>query len=483
MKSLRTVQALRRLRKSSVWEAIAADMAPETLGILQTHLYDKERQLPASTLIERVDLDLEEMRAHGDNLPQTAQQYLAYWYSRGFLRRFVPQGAVEEMYELSAAATDAIHFVQALERPQSSATESRLSIVMKELARLAEDTDTDKVSRLRRLRAERERIDAEIEAVECGSIRVLPHNVALERLREIANLSHDLQGDFRHVQDRYQNLHQELRENIMSHEGSRGDVLQTVFNGIRSIEASEPGRTFAAFWQLLNDPETSSSLDGELEEILSRKFAQELTPAEKSFLRAFKRNLLAQSDVVRSEFKNFTESLERYVRSTDYLEQRRMTALIKEAQRAAMAVKEIVKPYAPLGYSLQLTMSSINSMTIAMYESTEKKAYTPMEQAKESSISLAEIGKMFIQSDIDMRALRASVADVLKTIPKATIGDVLRLHPPKQGLGTIIGMIEIGSRDGVCIEGEEEIEWIGADNVRRIGKIPHVIFTKGKTND
>jgi hypothetical protein len=122
-------------------------------------------------------------------------------------------------------------------------------------------------------------------------------------------------------------------------------------------------------------------------------------------------------------------------------------------------------------------------MAVAMYEPVEKKAYAPMELAPESSISLAEIGKMFAQADIDMRSLRANVASVLETVPKASIGDVLRVHPAQQGLGTIIGMIEIGSREGVCAEGYEEVKWVGSDGVERVGKIPFMIFTKGKHNE
>lgn len=479
MKSYRTIEALRRTRKAVVWNLLDANNAPEVIGILHTHLNGRERQLPASVLVERVELDFEELRAHGDHFPETAQQYIANWTNSGYLRCDRLPGSLEDVYELSAGAVAAIHFVLAIDRPQSSATESRLSIVLSQLSKLAEDTDTDTASRLRRLNSEKARIEEQIEQVECGSIRVLPHHVALERLREIFNLANDLTSDFRRVKDHYISLHKELRDLVMTHEGGRGEVLQLVFDGLRSIEESDPGRTFSGFWHLLNDPVRSSSLDGELEDILQRKFATKLTPPEKTYFRGIKRTLLEQSDSVRSEFKHFSESLEKYVRSTDYMEQRRMTALIKEAQRSALVITDTAKPYDLIGFSLKLTSSTLTSMILRMHDPSEQKVYVPMTDAEESSMSLAEIGGMFLQSDVDMRALRADIADVLSTRPAASIGEILLAHPAQQGLGTVLGLIEIGSREGVSSEERETVDWIGSDSVPRRGDIPYISFVKG----
>lgn len=483
MKSYRIIQSLRRLRKSAVWSVLQANMSAEVLGILHTHLNGRERQLPASTFVQKVELDLEELCANGDYFPETAQQYIANWYNAGYLRKDKLPGAVEDTYELTADAVAAIHFVLAIDRPQSSATESRLSIVLSALGKLSEDTDTDKASRLRRLNAEKARIEDEIERVEGGSIRVLPYNVAMERLREIMNLASDLTGDFRRVRDQISRLHQELREHVMSHEGSRGEVLQIVFDGIRRIETSEAGRTFKSFWQLLNDPESSSALDDELEQILQRKFTQGLNPQERSFLRGIKRSLLDQSGAVREEFTHFSKSLERFVRNSDYMEQRRMTAMIRDAQRSAIALQEQAKPYALLDFKVDLPYSKIRSMGIQMYDPELRVTYVPMADAPESTASLGDIASAIKQSDVDVRALRAAIANVLSSRPSATIGEILSVHPASQGLGTIIGLIEIGSKEGIVHDARETVEWTGADHVLRRGDIPHITFIKGHFNE
>lgn len=483
MKSYRLIQSLRRLRKEVVWNLLDAHMAPEILGILHTHLNGKERQLPASVLTQRVSLDIEELRANGDHLPETAQQYISNWHNAGFLRRDKLPGAVEDVFELTAGTVSAIHFAMSIDRPQSAATESRLSIVISALTKLAEDTDTNKASRLRRLHAEKARIEEQIEQIESGSIRVLPHVIAMERLREILNLASDLTGDFRRVRDQVTQLHQELREHVMSHEGGRGEVLQIVFDGIRHVEQSEPGRTFSSFWQLLNDPERSSAFDDELEDILRRKFTENLTHAEKSYLRGIKRTLLEQSSSVRDEFMHFSESLEKYVRSTDYIEQRRMTALVRDAQRAAMILTEHAKPYELLNFSIQLPYPRIQSMSVHMFDPGMQMVYVPMEDAPTSEISLQDIAAAFQQSDVDLRALRANIESVLASSPSATIADVLSAFPAKQGLGTVLGLIEIGCADGIASDDRETVEWLGSDNVRRRGEIPQIKFFKEQFNE
>ena len=151
MKADKNIAAYRRMRAQPLWRLLASDNGPTVIGLLQSHLYEKERSLPASILFERLTRDLEELRAQGDDLPQTAQAYVANWLNDGCLERRFPPGATEEEYELSTATVEAIRFLSSIAEPHSSATESRLSLVIQALVRLAEDTDTDKDRRIDRL--------------------------------------------------------------------------------------------------------------------------------------------------------------------------------------------------------------------------------------------------------------------------------------------------------------------------------------------
>ncbi len=151
MKADKAIATYRRMRAQPLWRLLASNTGPAVIGLLQAHLYESERSLPASIFHERIARDLEELRAQGEDFPQTAQAYVASWLADGYLERRFPAGASEEEYELSTATVEAIRFVSGLEQPHSAATESRLTLVIEALARLAEDTDTDKFRRIDRL--------------------------------------------------------------------------------------------------------------------------------------------------------------------------------------------------------------------------------------------------------------------------------------------------------------------------------------------
>ena len=243
------------------WRLLGADKGPTIIGLLQTHLFEVERSVPASILHERIGRDIEELCSRGQDLPQTAQAYVADWLAAGYLERRFPPGASEEEYELSSAAASAIRFLNSLVTPRTAATESRLAVVIQQLAHLAEQTDTNPTTRIATLQAEKQRIDEEIEAIQQGRLMPLPDARAIERIREIISLADDLVGDFRRVRDQFEHLNRDLRSRIMDNDGSRGEVLEALFAGVDVIADSDAGRTFSAFWRLLTDPEQSSTLE------------------------------------------------------------------------------------------------------------------------------------------------------------------------------------------------------------------------------
>jgi len=472
------------MRTQPLWRLLASDNGPTVIGLLQSHLYEKERSLPASILFERLTRDLEELRAQGDDFPQTAQAYVANWLSDGYLERRFPPGATEEEYELSTATVEAIRFLSGIAEPHSAATESRLSLVIQALVGLAEDTDTDKYRRIDRLMAEQARIDKEIDAIQKGQMRVLPRDSALERTREIITLADDLTGDFRRVRDQFEQLNRELRERIMDSEGNRGEVLDSLFAGIDLIAESEAGRTFSAFWRLLTDPERAAMLEESLDSVMSREFISELDIRERRFLLRLTRNLLEQGGAVHEVLQTFARSLKHFVQSREYLEQRRVNQLLKEAQRAALAIKDEVKATESLEYSLELTSSRLRSLSQWVLHDPSLQA--PPEEMREGEpppIDLESVSELVAQSEIDFRTLKEHVRSLLERRDQASIGDVLEHFPASQGLGSVVGLLALGSRHGVKGDTVETVAWVGEDDQARRARIPKIYFLKDRLDE
>ena len=86
MKADKAIATYRRMREQPLWRLLASEKGPTVIALLQSHLYEGERYLPASILHERIGRDLEELRAKGDSFPRTAQAYVADWLQTEYLK-------------------------------------------------------------------------------------------------------------------------------------------------------------------------------------------------------------------------------------------------------------------------------------------------------------------------------------------------------------------------------------------------------------
>ena len=487
MKLQARIAGYRRLREQALWRLLAADHAPELIGLLQSLLQDGERRLPASALHERLQDHLDTINASElpTELPRTAQAYVAHWLSQGYLERRLPEGSSEEEYELSAQAVQAVRFIAGLHAPRHAATESRLSLVIQQLVQLAEQTETDPAARLDALLAERARLDAEIERVRSGKVDAVGGQRALERTREVIQLADELAEDFRRVREDFERLNREFRERIIDDEGQRGDLLDRLFEGVDVIAGSEAGRSFGAFWKLLNNVEQSNQLDAAMETVLSRGFARRLQREERQLLRGFTRVMLERGGQVHDVMQHFARSLRGFVQSRGYLEQRRLNQLLKQAQAEALQLRDELGAHRRLPRELPLTSTRMRSLSQwRLHDPRHARIDGRIDLSGAAAISLDSVGALVAQSEINYRGLRRDLHELLQDKPQLSIGEVLAARPAEQGLGSIIGYLSLATRHGVVAEGElEEVSWQGGDGQWRRARVPLVWFLKEKRHE
>jgi Protein of unknown function (DUF3375) len=484
VKTLRATAALRELRELPLWRLLAAVKAPVVIALLQSLFLEGDKALPSSVLLERVGRDIEQLRTTGEDLPQAPQAYVAEWLAQGWLNRRFPPGASEEEYELSAEALMAIRFITGVLRPRTTATESRLSLVIQQLARLAEETDTNPSSRLESLRAERDRVDRAIAEVERAGVRAIPADRAIERAREVIALAEELTGDFRSVRDEFDKLNRGLRQSLMENEGSRGDVLGALFAGVDLIGESDAGRTFNAFWRLLTDNEQAATLVESLEAVTSRPFARDLEARERKFLLGLTSTLLDEGSSVHDVLQSFARSLKSFVQSREFLEQRRLHSLLKQATQAALATRDAVRPNQAVDYSLMLTSSRIRSVSQwVLYDPAQRVTDSTMNEAEPSELDFETVSDLVRQSEIDFRTLKGHVRAILERQTQASIGEVLSEFPAEQGLGSVVGYVALGAKHGEVTQGTELVAWEGNDTKQRRAKVPAIYFIREKYHE
>lgn len=468
---------LARLKGTSAGlQLLRKDSFAFTAAVLAERLGGAQRVRPAAEFLDLLDADLSALRDQGFDLPRTPQEYLADWVAAGIVVRR-PGEAREETVEVSASVQTTLRFIADLVTPRSAVTSSRLSNVADLLASLARDSDPDPTSYIDALRAERKRLDKEIAEAESGRYRPLSTSDALERLAEIMRLANEVPGDFARVRDDLEHLNKNLRERIVQQSGARGDVLDQVFSDVMSIDQSDAGRSFNAFYGLVLDPERANSVDDAVDAVLSRDFALTLTDAEVAALRRWLNTLQAESGQVRAVMTGLAASLRRFVESHAYREHRRLADALTKANLALLEAMRQSRPQTQTTYELELTSAPLSSITAwTLFDPNDTRIDRPVLLDDDVPLDLEDLRARARLSEIDFDELRAAVFDVLTRRSPVSISQVLDEHPATQGLASVIGLLVLAGVHGTRTGDDEELHWMADGGVTHHGVTGRYIF-------
>lgn len=418
-------------------------------------------------------------------MPRAAHDYAMDWLADRWLRRDYPAGANEEIFELTAPAAEAIRYVQRLTRPRAAATESRLTSVVQLLESLADETDTNPETRLATLLAEQERIKEAIKNVKAGRVVQLPVESAIERAREILNQSEELLGDFDRVRELFAQVNLQLRKELVENDGARGNVLERIFDGIDVIKQTEAGRAFDAFWRLLIDPAASAKFEAALISIQTRSFLSSLDANERRALSRLKNRMVDQAAGIHAVQASFASGLQTFVRSREFREQRRLMAVLKTALQAALSTSEEFRPNQKIDFYLLRTSAGIRSATQwSLHDPSEHVVKSSMADVEASDVRLEDIAELVQRSEIDMRSLKNNLLEALRSgFDQLSIAEMLELYPAQQGLGTVVGYIQLATRYAKPTELREAVRWEGSDGTWRRASAPLFYFTMESVNE
>ncbi|MGB4776773.1 DUF3375 domain-containing protein [Microbacterium sp.] len=472
------LQLAQLAERDGAWRLLRADNAAIIAGLLGAHLGGDERRWDAEELYERLDTDLERLRAQGLTLPLSAQGYCAQWRAAGFLVRRPSAESRGETLELSPDAIAAIRFVQGRAEPRSSVTESRLSSLAAQVRQLAIDTDPDAAARIALLEEEIRRIERRIEALRSGDDAALDPDRALERARDLLAQAADVPDDFARVRAEFEALNASLRAKIIESDSSQAAVVDEVFSGIDHISESDAGRSFTAFSQLVLDPALGAAFESDIRRVLDRGFARDLTPAERRTLRSFLTTLKERSAEVHDVVTMFARALRRYVQSQDYQRDRVMRGLLRRAQHAGVEAAAHTRPWHPIGLTLDLSSVPVASVgAVDLHDPAELAATDDVPEHEPGLASLDELRALARETEIDFAELTRNVNELLAEVRTCTVADVLARHPATQGVGSVVGLLSLAADQGTVDDEPEVLSWEGSDKVTRAAVVAAHRFT------
>ncbi|MES9888157.1 MAG: DUF3375 family protein, partial [Candidatus Sedimenticola sp. 6PFRAG1] len=68
-------------------------------------------------------------------------------------------------------------------------------------------------------------------------------------------------------------------------------------------------------------------------------------------------------------------------------------------------------------------------------------------------------------------------------LDQAVPGDVLEHFPASQGLGSVVGLLALGSRHGIKGDSVETVAWVGEDEQGRCARIPKIYFLRDRLDE
>lgn len=512
-----------QLRRLSTWRLLAATKAPAVLAILQSVFPAGDRRLPRSEMIARVGLHLHllhdeagegnlagpgavvpasaERAAEGTvadpagaaasssepapSRGRTAAEYCDAWVREGYLTRRDDPHRAETTFEPSPATIDAIQFIVSLEEHRPTTTESRLQLVVQQFDRLAQETETDRDIRLAGLQAQRERIERQIRELSEGELMLPSPEASLDRLRDILQIASELSGDFLQYREDLRAVDLHLREQILAPEGSRGEVLEQLLAGDDLLGQSTVGRTFTAFFRMLNDPSQNRRAQELVDRLLERDFARQLTRTERERLANVFSDLYEPAQEVLDVKTELYRSLARFVRSQDFRQHRVLLDLLQGAQHLALSQKDEVPSRSPFPLDLELSRARLSSVAQHnLKDPTDPGAPAEAEVHDATTLSVEVLADLVRTNDIDIVELTGRVNDVRGREGQASIGDVLRAHPASQGLASVIGLMFLATQHAQARVGATEIvRWREFDGNDYAAKVPAFFFLEDVPTD
>lgn len=452
----------RTLRDAPMWRLLASQQGPLVIGILQALLYEEERTLPGSVFLERLAPLWAEATLEAVS-PEDARALAARFVREGYLVTRLPAGALEEQYELTAGALEAIRILSRALTRRSGPSESRLEMLAHAVVKLAQDADPDPARRIEQLEAEKRRIDEEIAAVKAGARTVLGKDAAQARTGDILELFAELLNDFRSVREEFDRLNLDLRERIMTSEGSRGDVLERFFAGYDEIAQSEAGLAFTGFYRLLTNESASAEMEAALERITQQPFYGELSLRERRTLAQLRSELLSRSMDTHDVMRRLAQSLRQFVESREYVEERRMGQLLREARAAAAAAREDAHQRKTF---LELVLPNADIHSPTQYElddpSVDVENYD-VSVAPPPEIDREALAQRIRFAEINYGELRLAVVEALGLAKmegrgKVSVSEVWSHVPNHQGLGSIVGLLTLAARYGEAAKAAESVD-------------------------
>jgi len=471
---------------------LRARNAPFVIDFLDQQFKQRGRiVVPHSDLTAALSLYLNELRETGaEAMTGKPETYLNDWCSPAtrWLQRLLEADQNEPVYQLTPHTEEVFVFLErVLDRDLGFVgTESRLNLVIETLSDLAVGAADDPQTRLTHLRAERDRLQAEIAQIERdGRIsRYQPAQIR-ERFATSVSLLRQLQGDFRAVEESFRQIAAAVQERQQSGRESRGEILEFALDAEDMLKQEDQGISFYEFVRLILSPSQTERLEQVIREV---RQVPELAAQQEGLetVRNMVTLLQSEAEKVMRTNQRLSATLRRMLDTRTFAERQKVTRLLQEIQSLAVAYSGESGDDEP-GVTLELA-TDIESpfrrtfwIEPPQFEAVDLSNFEPDDDER-----LSAFGDFAALKHLNWHGMRDRIRHVLAVEHAPSLAELIELHPVSAGIVEVIGYLPIASEDGHLIDPatKETIVIPASDRGGRsyLVTIPRVTFLPQRIN-
>ncbi len=463
------------------WRLLAADNAAMVASFLHaSFIAPNLRTIGRQQLASQLDDHIYHLHESAGEIlfPKPATSYLDDWASdeRGWLRKYYPPGDDEAHYDLASATEQALDWLNTLGQRAFIGTESRLMTVFDLLHQIADGTELDPRARIAELKRRKADIDVEIAQISAGKLDLMDPTQIRERFLQMAATARELLSDFRAVDNNFRTLDRQVREHIATWDGSKGELLQTIFGQRDLISETDEGKSFRAFWDLLMSPSRQDELTGLLDLVMKLDPVRELEPDGR--LQRIHYDWLEAGEVTQRTVARLSEQLRRYLDDQAWLENRRIMQLIRDIEQKSLALRGQVDERAPF--------MEIDAASPAVALTMDRTLYNPPFKPKITQQIIDDDGlvvasdALYEQTYVDQLRLMSNIRRALQTRRQVSLATLAEEYPIEQGLAELATYLKLATQDmraAIDDDKSESIAWRDAEGRQRRATVPLIIYT------
>jgi hypothetical protein len=458
---------------------LRADHGAFALAFLrETFREGGQPSVSAELLRTRLQRWLEERRAAETRFEweRSAQEYLDEWCAedRAWLRK-AHAGDLEPAYELTPATETAISWLDQLTGAAFVGTESRLENIFRELDELLRQASGDAEARLEHLRAERERIDAEITKIlTTGEVSTFEPWQVNERYAGLLEMARTLVGDFRQVEENFRRIAQDVVERQAAAGSTKGEIVGRMLDSHDGVRDSPQGRSFYGFVRLLLDPDQREHFEAQVERIAALDLlAPELR--DDPLLRRLLPRLRGEQEKVGNSAQRLTSNLRRALETARLTERRRVRELVGEIRALALRVREAPPPRADF-FEIEDLPEVWPGGSRPLWDEDAAIALDGGLDAGAAELDWEALSRLRNLPHLAIAELRANVEACLAERDFVLLTEVLARFPVAQGIMEIIGYLIVAAQPPHYFARNQWDEIAGGDFGR--WRVPRVVFNR-----